>query len=94
MNNETIEQRLTEIEARNKKVGLDKAWEVSGIRTGSIALITYGCATAVMWLINIKQPWLSAMIPTLGYVLSAQSLPMLKRHWIHHQLKRQSSHQE
>ncbi len=87
--NQTIEQRITEIEQRNQRVELDKAWEVSKARLFCIAVVTYICAGIVIMVLQIQKPWLNAFIPTLGYILSAQSLPILKRAWIKHQLNRQ-----
>ncbi len=81
--NETIE----ELQARNRRVEADKAWETSAYRIISITVITYIIATAVMWGIDVERPWLGALIPTIGYYLSTQSLPFLKKRWIEKHLK-------
>jgi hypothetical protein len=80
MNN--IEERIQKIESRNNHVEAEKAWETSLYRMVTISIITYIIATAVMWVINVEQPWLGALIPTLGYILSTQSIPVLKKRWI------------
>jgi len=43
---------------------------------------TYIIASAVMYAIGIANYLLSALIPTIGYFLSTQSLPVIKRWWI------------
>jgi hypothetical protein len=79
---EEIEKRITHIEERNKKVELEKAWETSQTRSVSIVVLTYILATIVMWIIDVQKPYLNSIIPTLGYFLSIQSLPFIKRIWM------------
>ncbi len=78
----SIEERLSQIETRNSRVESDKAWETSNFRIFSISLITYIIATVVMFVIEVEEPWLGALIPTVGYYLSTQSLPAIKRWWV------------
>jgi hypothetical protein len=78
----TIEQRLQNIEERNLRVAADKAWETSTIRIGSIMLITYIIACGVLIAIDNDSPFRNAIIPVVGYFLSTQSLPFLKRFFI------------
>lgn len=87
--NHSLEDRIAAIEERNQRVALDKAWETSKARLASITLVTYLCISAVLIGLEVDRPWLSALIPTLGFVLSVQSLPLLKRYWIKRQRKRQ-----
>ncbi len=77
-----IESRLALIEERNKRVELEKAWETSLTRTISILIITYVLATVVMYIIDVPKPYINSIIPTLGYLLSVQSLPMIKKVWM------------
>ena len=70
------------IKKRNLRVEADKAWETSMFRILSICVITYVTATAVMYFIGVKNVWLNALVPTLGYYLSTQSLPAIKSWWI------------
>lgn len=85
---QNLEQRIEAIEQRNQRVELDKAWERSTTRLVSIAGVTYVCASAVLIGLHVERPWLNALIPTLGFVLSVQSLPVLKHYWIQRQLNR------
>ena len=81
---ETVERILE----RNARVEGDKAWERSSLRIGTIMLITYVCAYFIMEIIGVANPLLSAGIPVLGFLLSTQSLPMLKSWWLEHIHKR------
>lgn len=77
-----IERVLKDIEARNQRVEADKAWEVSFFRKASITLTTYVIATAALFSIGSPRPFLDALIPVVGYILSVQSLPFLKKWWL------------
>lgn len=77
-----IEQEILNIKERNKKVELEKAWETSITRKVAILIITYLFAALVMLVINIEKPFVNAIILTLGYFLSFQGLPFIKKNWI------------
>jgi hypothetical protein len=76
------EQELVDIKARNARVEADKAWETSWLRRLIISAFTY--VVAAIWLVVIKDtnPYLKALIPAIGYVLSTLSLGVIKRRWI------------
>ena len=73
---------IDEIKVRNRRVEKDKAWETSMTRRVVIASITYVCAS--VWLIKIgnEEPFLNALVPMGGYILSTWSLPFIKEIWI------------
>jgi ABC-type anion transport system duplicated permease subunit len=77
-----IEQEVQEIKRRNQKVEADKAWETSFFRVVSIVAITYLIAALVMYMIGVANYWQNALIPVVGYFLSTQSLPIIKKWWI------------
>jgi hypothetical protein len=74
----TVEQILE----RNSRVELDKAWETSKTRRAVVATITYIIASFFMWRIGVGEPYLNALIPTGGYLLSTLSLPLIKSWWL------------
>jgi len=80
--NESIEQTLAQLHARNRRVEADKAWETSKFRIGIIVVITYIVSVIVMYVIKVDRYYLSALIPTIGFLLSTLSLPVLKRWWV------------
>lgn len=82
--NEEIEQLKKDVELikqRNKKVETDKAWETSWARRILIAIFTYLAIGIYMWAIHISRPWLNAIVPTVGFMLSTLTLPWFKAWW-------------
>ncbi len=77
-----IEKEIGEIKARNRRVEADKAWETSMFRKVIIVIFTYIITAVVFYLIGVKDYLLSALIPTIGYFLSIQSLPFIKKWWV------------
>jgi hypothetical protein len=67
---------------RNARVEADKAWEMSKMRRGIIALATYFIVVYFLVLINAPNPFLNALVPVFGYVLSTLSFPFLKEWWL------------
>ena len=79
-----FEARLAKIEDRNKKVEIDKGWEVSLTRRVSLMLFTYLSVSLYFVAIGIDRPFLGAVVPTVGFLLSTLSLPFIKRIWLRH----------
>lgn len=77
-----IEQKLQEINRRNHKVDLDKKWETSNFRKVLILITTYFLASLTMFAIGDSKPFVSSLIPTLGYFLSTLSFGFIKSIWI------------
>lgn len=77
-----LEQEIQQIKERNRRVEADKAWETSWTRIISILIITYVVASIVMYVIGVEHVLYNALIPTLGFFLSVQSLPVIKRWWV------------
>lgn len=76
-----FEQEIQKIHERNKKVELDKAWETSKTRKISIAVLTYMVVVVVMHSLGLEKPFINAIIPTLGFMLSTFSLSFIKKFW-------------
>lgn len=77
-----LERELAQLKQRNSKVEADKAWETSPFRVYSICAITYLVAVALLFAIGADRPLLGAVVPVIGFLLSTQSLPAIKRWWI------------
>ncbi len=84
-----LEKEIQAIKERNLKVQAGKAWEQSGVRLLSIAVMTYAIASVVLYFIGVPNFYLSALVPVVGYVLSVQSLPFLKDWWIRRYVQRE-----
>ncbi|MBU0586436.1 hypothetical protein KJ780_02915 [Candidatus Micrarchaeota archaeon] len=78
----SLEERLSKIEQRNAKVESDKAWETSYTRRILIATFTYLAISLYFYAINLPNPWLNAIVPTLGFLLSTLTLHFFKKIWI------------
>ena len=76
-----FEHEIQKIHERNKKVELDKAWETSKTRKVSIAVLTYMVVVIVMHSLGLEKPFINAIIPTLGFMLSTFSLSFIKKFW-------------
>jgi len=85
-----LETRLAAIELRNQRVETDKAWEISWVRRGAIAGITYICAVILLNILGHEGAWKHAFVPVMGYVISTFSLPEIKKLWIERRLKRKA----
>jgi hypothetical protein len=81
-NIEEINNDILEIKERNRRVELDKAWEVSWTRRIFIMILTFVFASLWLVLINENHVFLKAIVPVLGYLLSTLSIPQLKKIWI------------
>lgn len=81
-NLESLEKRLKNIENRNKKVEIDKAWETSLTRKILLICFTYLSIGFYLNAINIDRPWFNAIVPALGFFLSTLTLPYFKNLWL------------
>ncbi|OGY48261.1 MAG: hypothetical protein A3D39_00150 [Candidatus Buchananbacteria bacterium RIFCSPHIGHO2_02_FULL_39_17] len=79
-----LQEDINNIHSRNKRVELDKAWEISKTRKIIIALLTYLVISIFLIMINISHPWLNALIPVIGFILSTLTLDFFKKKWVKH----------
>lgn len=85
-----MEKEIEEIKKRNRKVELDKAWETSGSRKIILFLLTFLAIGFYLQSIQIPNPWLNAIVPALGFLLSTLTLltlPFFKNLWLKFQSK-------
>jgi len=76
-----IINRIEKIEQRNKKVELDKKWEVSWTRKVSIVFLTYIVVVMYLAIINNDNPLVNALVPSIGYFLSTIAVAWLRKIW-------------
>lgn len=79
---EELKARVAALEARNKRVETDKAWETSGTRKAAIVGVTYLVVLAFMFIIENDKPFINAIVPSLGFFLSTLVVGGLKKHWV------------
>lgn len=78
---EKLEKEIEAIKSRNKRVEADKAWETSMLRIIAICCMTYVVSVLVFGIIKIPNPLQNALIPTVAFFISMQSLPFIKKYW-------------
>lgn len=78
----SIENRVKQLEARNMRVEADKAWETSWARRISIAVLTYIVVAMYLGFVIGINPWLNALVPVAGFLLSTLTLSYLKSLYI------------
>ena len=77
-----LEEKIKKIDERNKKVELDKAWELSFSRRALLMSFTYLAIGFYLQAVNIPQPWLNAIVPTIAFMLSTLTLHIFKKIWM------------
>jgi hypothetical protein len=77
-----LENELNAIKKRNKRVETDKSWETSLTRRGLLIIFTYLAIGFYLNAICITDPWLNAIVPSIGFLLSTLTLPYFKNLWI------------
>lgn len=79
---EDLEREINALKARNKRVETDKSWETSFTRRGLLVIFTYLAIGFYLSAIGIENPWLNAIVPSVGFLLSTLTLPYFKNLWI------------
>jgi len=78
---ESLNKEIERIKERNKKVEIDKAWETSKTRRFLLMIFTYLAIGFYLQAIKIDRPWLNAIVPSIGFLLSTLTLPFFKEVW-------------
>lgn len=76
-----LEERVAKIEERNRRVEKDKVWETSWSRKVLIAIFTYLAIGGYLAFIVHINPWINAIVPTTGFLLSTLTLSWFKGLW-------------
>ena len=77
-----LEERIKQIEERNKRVELDKRWETSWSRKICIMILTYIIVIIYSYLVrNYDNILFSSIVPVIGFILSTLSLKLIRKIW-------------
>lgn len=79
---DSLQSEIGAIRERNQRVEGDKAWETSWQRRLFLLLATYLLTAIVFAAIGVEHCFRNALIPTLGYLLSTFTLPLLKHRYL------------
>ncbi len=77
-----LESEIKQIKARNHKVEGDKAWETSWLRRILIIIFTYIFAVLWLTLADTTNPFLGAIVPCAGFLLSTLTIYSVKAVYI------------
>lgn len=78
-----LEERVSNIEERNKRVELDKKWETSFTRRFSICILTYVVVLLFSYFINTSNNiFFSSLVPVIGFTLSTLSINLIRKIWL------------
>jgi hypothetical protein len=83
-----LERRVERIEQRNRDVETDKAWETSYTRKALLLIFTYLAIALYLKFIVGIDPWVNAVVPAVGFLLSTLTLPYFKTLWEKHFYKK------
>lgn len=79
---EKLEQEISKIKERNKRVELDKKWETSWTRRFCICILTYIVVIIYSYIVkNYDNIYLSSLVPVIGFTLSTLSLRYIRKLW-------------
>ncbi len=82
MNIEEINKEINALKFRNKKVEADKAWETSLFRKIIISTLTYLAISIFFIFAKFPNPFINAIVPTLGFLFSTLSMSYFKKIWM------------
>ncbi len=77
-----LKKDVADIKERNARVEEDKAWETSLFRRILIAFLTYAVIVLFFIFAGLPAPFVNAIVPTVGFVLSTLSIPIFKKIWL------------
>ena len=77
-----IEKEIELIKKRNKKVEIDKTWELSLTRKFIIFLFTYIIIVLFFYIAQLSKPFINALVPSLAFILSTLTMPFFKKLWL------------
>lgn len=79
---ENLEKEINKLKERNRRVEIDKNWETSLTRKFLLAIFTYiSIALYLKFIVGIE-PWVNAVVPSIGFLLSTLTLSYFKNLWI------------
>lgn len=79
---EELKKEINEMQSRNKRVEADKAWETSWARKVLILILTYFVIVLFFFVAKLPNPFVNAIVPSVGFVISTLTMPLLKKWWL------------
>lgn len=79
-----LEAEINAIKERNRRVEREKAWETSLTRKFMIAALTYIVVVIFFYYAGFPEPFKNAIVPSVAFILSTLSIPIIKNLWLKH----------
>lgn len=77
-----LQEKISKIEDRNRRVEGDKLWETCWLRKILIILFTFVFASAYLYVANTTNPLLGAIVPCVGFFLSTITIKPIKKYYL------------
>lgn len=77
-----LEKEIFKINERNRKVELDKKWEISITRKVLIIILTYFIIVLFFYYSWLGKPFINAIVPTIWFFLSTFSMSFFRKLWL------------
>lgn len=77
-----LEHEINQIHERNKRVELDKAWELSWTRKFIVAFLTYVVVVCFFVFARLPDPFVNSIVPALAFIISNLSMSVFKKIWL------------
>ena len=77
-----LTEEIERIKERNRRVEREKAWETSLTRKFMIAVLTYIVIVVFFQYAGFPEPFKNALVPSLAFILSTLSIPIVKNLWL------------
>lgn len=77
-----LEEEVNKIKERNRRVETEKSWETSWTRRITITVLTYLVVSTFFYFSGDPEPLEQAIVPSIAFVLSILSSPLMKRMWL------------
>ena len=79
---EGLGNKIKQIEERNHRVEGDKLWETCWLRKMLILIFTFVFASAYLFVANTTNPFLGAIVPCVGFLLSTITIKPIKKWYL------------
>lgn len=76
---ESLEREVSDLRKRNLRVEADKKWETSWMRRVLVAVLTYFVIVLFFWVSKLGNPFVNAIVPTIGFILSTLSMGFFRK---------------
>ena len=82
-----LKEEIAKLKERNARVEADKSWETSTFRKILVAILTYIVVTLFFLVAGLPNPFVSALVPTIGFILSTLSISLFRKIWEKNRIK-------